>query len=115
MAEEQPLASELTESQVVMAKELARLQQELHSVQDTLADECNHFSLVSQTNELEMQAAQPSLAHKQKQFPSTTNSEEELQTNNGPSCTPTLAYQDELTAGSDIPRVQELFSFPVPK
>ena len=57
-----------------------------------------------------MKAAQPSLAHKQKQFPSTTNSEEELQTVNEPSCTPTLAYQNELAAGNDIPRVQE-YSF----
>ena len=65
---------------------------------------------MSQTYELEMKAAQPSLAHKQRQFPSTTNSEEELQTVNGPSCTPTLAYQDELAASNDIPRVQE-YSF----
>ena len=57
-----------------------------------------------------MKAAQPSLAHKQKQFPSTTNSEKELQTVNGPSCTPTLANQNELAADNDIPRVQE-FSF----
>ena len=49
MAEEQPLASQLTESRVVMAKELAKLQQELQSVQDTLVDECNLFNLVSQT------------------------------------------------------------------
>ena len=79
MAEEQPLTSQPTQSPVVMAKELARLQQELQSVQDTLVDECNHFNLVSQTYELEMKAAQPSLAHKQKQFPSTINSEEQLQ------------------------------------
>ena len=110
MAEEQPLASQLTEFPVVMAKELARLQQELQSVQDSLVDECNLFNLVSQTFELEMKAAQPSLAHKQKQFLSTTNSEEGLQTVNGPSCTPTLAYQNGLAAGNDIPRVQE-YSF----
>ena len=72
-----------------MAKELARLQQELQSVQDTLVYECNHFNLLTQTYELQMKAAQPFLAHEQKQFPSTTNSEEELQTVNGPSCTPT--------------------------
>ena len=107
MAEEQPHASQPTESPVVMARELARLQQELQSAQDTLVDECNHFSQVNQTYELEIKAAQPSLAHKQKQFPSTTNSEEELQTVNGSSCTPILAYQDELAAGNDIPRVQE--------
>ena len=96
MAEEQPLASQPTESQVVIAKEMAMLQLELQSVHDTLVDECKHFNLVSQTYDLEIKAAQPSLAHKQKQFPSTTNSEEELQTANGLSCTPTLAYQDEL-------------------
>ena len=39
MAEEQPLTSQPTESPVVMAKELARLRQELPSVQNTLADE----------------------------------------------------------------------------
>ena len=90
-----------------MAKEMAMLQLELQSVHDTLVDECNRFNLVSQTYELEMKAAQPSLAHKQKQFPSTTNSEEELQTANGLSCTPILAYQDELAAITDIPRLQE--------
>ena len=63
MAEEQSLASQPTESRFVMAKELARLQQELQSVQDTLVDECNHFNLVSQTYELEMKAAQHFLAH----------------------------------------------------
>ena len=99
MAEEQPLASPLTESPVVIAKELARLQQELQSVQDTLVDECNLFNLVSQTYELEMKAAQPSLAHNQKQFPSIAQSEEELQAVNGPSCTPTLAYQDDNSQG----------------
>ena len=93
-----------------MAKELARLQQELQSVQDTLVDDCNHFNQVSQTYELEMKAALPPLAHKQKQFSSTTNSKVELQTVNGPSCTPTPAYQDELAASNDIPRVQE-YSF----
>ena len=93
-----------------MAKELARLRPELRSARDTLADEHNHFSLVGQTYELEIQAAQLSLAHKQKQFPSTTNSDKELQIANGPSCTPTLAYQDELAAGNDIPRVSE-YSF----
>ena len=99
MAEEQYLAFQRTESPVVMAKELARLQQELPSVQDTLVDERNHFSPVSQTHEL---------AHMQKQFPST--SEDKLQVVNGPSCTPTPAYQDELAATNDIPRVQE-YSF----
>ena len=98
MAEEQPLASQPTESPAVMAKALARLQ-------DTLVDECNLFNLVSQTYELEMKAAQPSRVHKQMQFPSTTNSEEELQTVNGPSCTPTLAYQNELAAGNYIPHI----------
>ena len=108
MPDEQPLAFQPTESPVVMAKELARLQQELPSVQDTLVDERNHFSPVSQTHELEMKAAQLSLAHMQKQFPST--SQDELQVVNGPSCTPTPAYQDELAASNDIPRVQE-YSF----
>ena len=56
MDEEQDLASQPTESQVVMAKELARLQWELQSAQDTLADECNQSSLVSQINELGSQA-----------------------------------------------------------
>ena len=107
MAEEQPLASQPTESQVVKAKELARLQPELQSVQYTLADECNHFSHVSQPYELEVQEAQLSLAPKQKQFPSTTQSEEELQAVNGPSCSPTQAHQDELAASTDIPKLQE--------
>ena len=86
MAEDQPLASQPTESQVGMAKELARLRPELQSAQDTLADEHNHFSLVGQTYELEIQAFQLSLAHMQKQFPST--SEDELQVVSGPSYTP---------------------------
>ena len=47
MAEEQHLASQPTVSQVVMAKELARLQWDLQSAQDTRADERNHSSLVS--------------------------------------------------------------------
>ena len=93
-----------------MAKELARLQQELQSVRDTLVDECNYFCLVGQTYKLKIQTAQLSLAHMQKQFPSIALSEEELQAVNGPSCTPTLAYQDELAAGNDIPRVQ-VYSF----
>ena len=79
-------------------------------VQDTLADEHNHFSLVSQTYELEIQAAQLSLAHMQKQFPSTTQSEEELQAVNGPSCSPTQAHQNKLAAITDIPRLEE-YSF----
>ena len=93
-----------------MARELARLQQELQSVQDTLAGEHNHFSLASQTFELEMQAAQISLAYKQKQFPSTTQSEEELQTVNGPSCSPAQAHQDELAAVTNIPGLHECSS-----
>ena len=47
-----------------MVKELARLRQ------DTLACEHDHFTLVSQTYELEIQANQLALAHKQKQFQS---------------------------------------------
>ena len=47
-----------------MAKELARLRQ------DTLAYEHDHFTLVRQTYELEIQANQLALAHKQKQFQS---------------------------------------------
>ena len=89
MAEEQSLASQPTESQVVMAKELARLQPELQSTQDTLADECNLFSPVSQTYELELQAVQLALAPKQKQFPPSTQFKEELQDVNAPSCFPT--------------------------
>ena len=107
MAEEQHLASQPTESQVVMAKELARLQWELQSAQDTLADEHNHSSLVSQINELEIQAAKLCLAHKQKQFPATSPSEGELQAVNGLSCSPTLAHQDELAAITDIATLQE--------
>ena len=61
MPEEQPLASQPTKSQAVMAKELARLRQ------DTLAYEHDHFTLVSQTYELEIQANQLAVAHKQKQ------------------------------------------------
>ena len=110
MAEEQSLVSQLTESQVVITKELARLQLELQSVQDTLADECNHFSLVSQTYELELQAVQLALAPKQKQFPPTTQFKEELQAVNAPSCSPTQAHQDELAASTDIPKLQE-YSF----
>ena len=91
MSEEQPLASQPTVSQVVMARKLAQLALE------ALVDECNHFSPVSQTYELEKQAAQLSLAHKQKQFPSTTQSEDALQVFNGLSCSPTLAHRDELT------------------
>ena len=106
MPKQPPLASQPTESLVEMAKELARLQQELQSAQDTLADECNHISLVSQTCERELQAAQLALALKQKQFPSTTQSEEELQAVNVPSCSPTLAHQDELAAIADIPMSQ---------
>ena len=44
-----------------MANELARLRQ------DTLAYEYDHFTLVSQTYKLEIQANQLALAHKQKQ------------------------------------------------
>ena len=61
MPEEQPLASQPTESQAVMAKEFARLGQ------DTLVYEHDQFTLVSQTYELEIQANQLALAHKQKQ------------------------------------------------
>ena len=85
-----------------MAKELARLQQKLQSVQDTLPDEHSHFSLVGQTYELELQAAQLSLANKQKQFPSTSQSEEELQAVNEPPCSPTKNHHDELAAITDI-------------
>ena len=49
--DEQSLASPLTESQVVMAGELARLQQELQSVQNTLPDEHDHFALASKAYE----------------------------------------------------------------
>ena len=101
MAEELPLTSQPTESQVIMTKELARLQQELQSVPDTMADECNHFTPMSLTYELEIQAAQLLLAHKQKQFPSTTQSEEEFQAVNGPPCSPTQAHQDELAVSTD--------------
>ena len=107
MADEQPLATKPNESQVVMAKELARLRPELQSAQDTLADERNHSSLVSQIDEPEIQAAKLSLAHKQKQFPATTPSVGELQAVNGMSCSPTLAHQDEMAAITDIATLQE--------
>ena len=61
MPEEQPLDSQPTKSQAVMTKELAGLRQ------DTLAYEHDHFTLVSQTYKLEIQANQLALAHKQKQ------------------------------------------------
>ena len=61
MPEEQPLAPQPTESQAVMAKELARLRQ------DTLAYEHNNFTLVSQSYEIEIQANQLALTQKQKQ------------------------------------------------
>ena len=51
MAEEQSLASQSTESQVVMAEELARLLQEPQSVQNALADECDYVALVSKAYE----------------------------------------------------------------
>ena len=55
MAEEQSLASQPTESQVAMAEELARLQQELQSVQSTLANERHHCALVSKAYEWAIQ------------------------------------------------------------
>ena len=58
---EEELASQPTESQAVMANELARLRQ------DNLAYEHDHFTLVSQTYKLEIQANQLALAHKQEQ------------------------------------------------
>ena len=67
MPEEQPLASQPTKSQAVMTKELARLRQ------DTLAYEHDHFTLVSQTYKLDIQAYQLALAHKQKQSQSDTS------------------------------------------
>ena len=51
MGEEKSLASQPTESRVVMAEELARLLQELQSVQNTLADECDYVALVSKAYE----------------------------------------------------------------
>ena len=55
MAEEQSLASQPIESQVVMAEELARLLQELQSVQNTLAYECDYVPLVSKAYEKALQ------------------------------------------------------------
>ena len=55
VAKEQSLASQPTESQVVMAEELARLQQEVQSVQNTLTDEQNHFALGSKAYEQAIQ------------------------------------------------------------
>ena len=76
MAEEQQLASpasQPTESQVVVAKEL------------------------------EIQAAPVNLANNQMQLHSVAHSKGKLQEVHGPSCSPTQANQDELAAVTDIP------------
>ena len=87
MAEEQSLASQPTESQVVMAEELARLPQELQSVQNTLADECDSVALVSKAYE---KAFQLLLASTNRLH----NSIRWLQAVAGPSCSPTQSPSD---------------------
>ena len=87
MVDEQSLAFLLTESQVVMAGELARLQQELQSVQNTLADKHDHFVLASKAYE---QAIQHLLASNNMLCHSIT----QLQAVMRPSCSPTQSPSD---------------------
>ena len=96
MVDEQSLASPLTESQVVMAGELARLQQELQSVQNTLADEHDHFALASNAYE---QAIQHLLASNNRLCHSIT----QLQAVMRPSCSPTQSPSDvSLAQAKDV-------------
>ena len=96
MVDEQSLASPMTESQVVMAGELARLQQELHSVQNTLADEHDHFALASKDYE---QAIQHLLASNNRLCHSIT----QLQAVMRPSCSPTQSPSDvSLAQAKDV-------------
>ena len=96
MVDEQSLASPLTESQVVMAGELARLQQELRSVQNTLADKHDHFSLASKAYK---QAIQHLLASNNRLCHSIT----QLQAVMRPSCSPTQSPSDvSLAQAKDV-------------
>ena len=96
MVDEQSLASLLTESQVVIAGELARLQQELQSVQNTLADEHDHFALASKAYE---QAIQHLLASNNRLCHSIT----QLQAVMRPSCSPTQSSRDvSLPQAKDV-------------
>ena len=96
MAEEQSLTSQLTESWVVMAEELARLLQELQSVRNTLADECDYVVLVSKAYE---KAFQLLLACTNRLH----NSIRQLQAVVQPSCSPTQFPSDSsLTQAKDV-------------
>ena len=97
MAEEQSLASQPTESHVVMAEELDKLPQELQSVQNTLADECDYVALVSKAYE---KAFQLLLASTNRLH----NSIRQLQAVIGPSCSPTQSPSDgSLAQAKDVP------------
>ena len=90
------LASPLTESHAVMAGELARLQQELQSVQNTLADERDHFALASKAYE---QAIQHLLASNNRLCHSII----QLQAVMRPSCSPTQSPSDvSLAQAKDV-------------
>ena len=67
-------------------------------------------SQVVVAKELEIQAAQVTPANKQMQLPSVAKSKGELQEVHGPSCSPTQARQDELAAVTDIPTLWGCFS-----
>ena len=96
MVDEQSLAFLLTESQVVMAGELARLQQELQSVQNTLADKHDHFVLASKAYEQEIQHL---LASNNRLCHSIT----QLQVVMRPSCSPTQSPSDvSLAQAKDV-------------
>ena len=96
MVDEQSLAFPLTESQVVMAGELARLQQELQSVKNTLADKHDHFALASKAYE---QAIQHLLASNNRLCHSIT----QLQAVMRPSCSPTQSPSDvSLAQAKDV-------------
>ena len=96
MAEEQSLSSQPTESGVVMAEELARLPQELQSVQNTLADECDYVALVSKAYE---KAFQLLLASTNR----LCDSIRQLQAVIGPSCSPTQSPSDgSLAQAKDV-------------
>ena len=96
MVDEQSLAFPLTESQVVMAGELARLQQELLSVQNTLADEHDHFALASKAYE---QVIQHLLASNNRMCDCIT----QLQAVMRPSCSPTQSSSNvSLAQAKDV-------------
>ena len=79
-----------------MAEELARLQQELQSVRNTLADECDYVALVSKAYE---KAFQLLLASTNRLH----NSIRWLQAVVGPSCSPTQSPSDgSLAKAKDV-------------